>query len=616
MAAELSSRLHKVTAAKAKQLWDTWATIGFTSEQRYHRMETVEHHVDNLLTRMVEEEVVLKEKLESDVDGFRSELVGLSMDLNVQNYTPAPGLTLLELERELRLHVMQLEKMKHDRMKVTRKLQRRDQSLCDLFCTTPYYIPTGVVPSEEQIKELEEHVSSLEAQKEKRLHVFRNDKTKIIGFLNDLERSPDSSFERNVVCEEEESFMLTTENLNALRDLHDQLESEQKSNFALASQLRERLEQLSTRLQIPADEMQQFHTKYTGFRPKVILVLKEEVARYEKLQRQNMVKVVEGARQELRQLWDKSYISKEERNNFTPYHSDDVCDKLLQLIDLEVTRMKQYYEDNEEMLEKVARRQRLWLEFLQLERNASDPNRFFNRNCNLLKEEKARKRISKELPKVEQEVADEIAAWEKQYGRRFLVNGVPFIDFVKCQWQEHQEQREREKEQRHQARTKQTEEELMYGSKPTTPCAKRRFLAPSSTLCKTPTKIRRCGNDTTAARTPRTPNSVQRSRCQNTNALSIFSPICMPPRTRAAHKMLPPTTPQRRVLSDKNAASDRGVTPQATFSQTTVSGKVVSGDVSVAAVGPYQDFAKGLDNAVRPNCRSSVVPEKMPSLHH
>ena len=46
---------------------------------------------------------------------------------------------------------------------------------------------------------------------------------------------------------------------------------------------------------------------------------------------------------------------------------DDVCDELLQLIDLEVTRMKEYYEDNKEMLEKVARRQRLWLDFLELE---------------------------------------------------------------------------------------------------------------------------------------------------------------------------------------------------------------------------------------------------------
>ena len=78
---------------------------------------------------------------------------------------PPPALTLLELERQLRLQVMQLEKTKHDRMKITRKLQRRDQALCDLFITTPYYIPTGIVPSEEQIKELEEHVSALEAQK-------------------------------------------------------------------------------------------------------------------------------------------------------------------------------------------------------------------------------------------------------------------------------------------------------------------------------------------------------------------------------------------------------------------------------------------------------------------
>ena len=49
---------------------------------------------------------------------------------------------------------------------------------------------------------------------------------------------------------------------------------------------------------------------------------------------------------------------------------------------------------------------------------------------------------------MEQEVAEEITVWEKQYGRRFLVDGVPFIDFVKRQWQEHHEQKEREKEQR------------------------------------------------------------------------------------------------------------------------------------------------------------------------
>ena len=35
-----------------------------------------------------------------------------------------------------------------------------------------------------------------------------------------------------------------------------------------------------------------------------------------------------------------------------------------------------------------------------LQRKAADPNRFFNRGCNLLKEEKARKKLMKELPRV------------------------------------------------------------------------------------------------------------------------------------------------------------------------------------------------------------------------
>ena len=35
-----------------------------------------------------------------------------------------------------------------------------------------------------------------------------------------------------------------------------------------------------------------------------------------------------------------------------------------------------------------------------LQKRASDPNRYFNRGCNLLKEEKARKKIQKELPRV------------------------------------------------------------------------------------------------------------------------------------------------------------------------------------------------------------------------
>jgi protein regulator of cytokinesis 1 len=46
----------------------------------------------------------------------------------------------------------------------------------------------------------------------------------------------------------------------------------------------------------------------------------------------------------------------------------------------------------------------------------------------LLREEKSRKRIAKELPKVEADLRNVLEAWEDEYGRPFLVHGDRYID--------------------------------------------------------------------------------------------------------------------------------------------------------------------------------------------
>ena len=91
---------------------------------------------------------------------------------------PGEGLSILQLEKELRTQVDILAKKKHDRMKQLKKLKDTDQHLCDLLCTTPYYIPTGSIPSMEQLKELEQHIQTLSDEK-----VF-------IHFTRDIEFAP------------------------------------------------------------------------------------------------------------------------------------------------------------------------------------------------------------------------------------------------------------------------------------------------------------------------------------------------------------------------------------------------------------------------------------------
>ena len=78
---------------------------------------------------------------------------------------PEEGLTILQMEKSLRTRVDALAKEKHERKKRLKKLHDEDQRLCDILLTTPYYIPTGSVPSKEELESLEKHIQQLTDEK-------------------------------------------------------------------------------------------------------------------------------------------------------------------------------------------------------------------------------------------------------------------------------------------------------------------------------------------------------------------------------------------------------------------------------------------------------------------
>lgn len=611
---DLKFTLNSAIESALETLNNVWAEIGIVGDQRKTRLDTVMTHILALLEEMVKEEKSLRARLLQNAEKFGEELLRLSKELGRSPFEPPEGLTLLQLEKDLRTRLNTLEVEKHERLKKMKDLHKEDQRLCDVLCATPYYIPSGVVPSLAQLKELQEHISSLEAEKSCRTTLFKSTKENILKMLDELEQCPNTSFERDIICEEEDSFLLSNENMKALKHYYDHLEKKQKENFALSSKLRDRMETLWERLQIPAEERNSFNTNNTGFKRHVIQALRDEISRCELLKLQNIRQVVEATRTELTNLWDDCYYSRKQREQFTPFTSESFTEELLEEHDREVQNVKQYYNENREILERVAKRQVLWKDFLEFERKANDKTRFFNRGCNLLKEEKARKKIEKELPRVEEEVKELLQIWEDKHGSPFLVGGVSFTDFIADQWERFKHDKENEKLQRVQARAKETEEEMRYGSKPKTP-AKRPL---GTTPGKTPTKLRKL-NDTC-----KTPNS----RLGRTNHTSLYSPVCMPPRSVGKPKTqrTPGEDLQRKVLGEKQQSA--APSNDTVFSHTTVSsgGSGVGGPTvnvpepcrvdpdastaSLASIGAYHDFARGLNQNARPNCRSSVMPKR------
>ena len=74
----------------------------------------------------------------------------------------------------------------------------------------------------------------------------------------ELEHSLNTSFEWDVVWEDEEAFCLSTDNTANLQSLLQQLEARQTLNEAMCTELRSRITELWERLQVPKEERKSF----------------------------------------------------------------------------------------------------------------------------------------------------------------------------------------------------------------------------------------------------------------------------------------------------------------------------------------------------------------------
>uniref|UniRef100_S4RT28 Protein regulator of cytokinesis 1b n=1 Tax=Petromyzon marinus TaxID=7757 RepID=S4RT28_PETMA len=482
-------------------LRDIWEDIGIPEEQRLERTQVVKKYMERLLNEMVSEEEALKDRLMKSVATCKMELQGLCSDLSLPAFQPDENLTLLQLEKDTRTRMETLVREKRERLRELQSLDDAEERLCGVLCERrPHRPPTsGPVPSIEQLALLRQAVATLVAEKTRRQELFTQTRQQIVMCMAQLERSPDSSFERDVACEDEEEFCLSKDNILSLQTLLTQLERECALNDEVCSELRDEVGRLWDRLNVEQGERDAFTACVHDSKPSDMDKLKQELSRLVELKRQNVRTVLAGVRSEIAALWEKCYVSEEEQRAFTPYHSgaDDATEELLVQHEEEANRLRGHHEQHRALYDGVRRWDAAWQPVPGVRGRAADPNRFSNRGGSLLREEKQRAHLQKGLPKLEEDLKAQIAVWEEQAGRRFQVAGRPLLDYIAAQWEAFKQEREREKIERREQQVKKVrtlEEEMAYGSQPKTP-SKRRFCGTN-----TPNKTRRM-NATTVAQT-------------------------------------------------------------------------------------------------------------------
>jgi Ase1/PRC1/MAP65 family protein len=221
-----------------------------------------------------------------------------------------------------------------------------------------------------------------------------------------------------------------------LKGKRDRLVEEKKSREKRLRDLRTQIEQLYQRLGVSEAEQKQFFSANRGCGMRTINEFEDELARLNELKRQNLGLFVEESRIRLQELWDSLYFSEEEMLDFTPAFSDVYSDALLSAHEAEIERLTALKDQRAPVLAMIDEHRSLIKEREDLAASSQDASRLIAKKgerrdpTRLLREEKMRKRIQRELPKVEAKLKKCLQSWENEYGRSFLVHGDRYLDEI------------------------------------------------------------------------------------------------------------------------------------------------------------------------------------------
>lgn len=239
----------------------------------------------------------------------------------------------------------------------------------------------------------------------------------------------------------------TDERLAQIEALRDALEQEKTRRETTIQVTYDELCELWMRFDVPEAEMDAFVLDHRGSTLDVVNAYTEELEKMRALKTQHMALFIAKTREQIAAHWDALFMSETERHAsfpayFLPLPATDAepaggfdWDHVLAQHEQMCARLAEMLEQRAPLLALIGRYREICQEAHALEASAQDGSRLLGRNNRgdpgrLLREEKMRKRVKIQKPKVEQELLRIIPAWEAEHGMPFLMDGARYVDYL------------------------------------------------------------------------------------------------------------------------------------------------------------------------------------------
>lgn len=228
--------------------------------------------------------------------------------------------------------------------------------------------------------------------------------------------------------------VVNKEILRWLTDWRLRLVKEKARLVGTCEELRAYLLQMWKRLDKPELEQKEFLEAHSGYKPETLEALQEEVDRCQQMKWENMQTYVTRLQNEAIRLASLCCLDEKiiQLPNESDKHDPEVLVNHLETI---LEQLNQTYYLYRPVYECIAVYDSNWKQLIDVEARLKDPSIFSNRGGILLKTEKEKKRLLKEVERTEKEALSAIEQYELKSSSQFILsNGKTFTEHIQDRW--------------------------------------------------------------------------------------------------------------------------------------------------------------------------------------
>ncbi|KAG5867238.1 hypothetical protein JTB14_015123 [Gonioctena quinquepunctata] len=386
-------------------------------------VDVFQEHFEDTCCELVDGIEYLKKKVISNIESLLQKVEELCKTLRIEMPVFDDSLSLYKIQHQLKKRAEELEQTVAVRKTDLNKLRQKQLDLCKCLGREPKVVNDDPLLSSAEISDFQSHIEKLEQEKFERIEKFCVMKEEITNIIHELNVSPSTVFQKSIISKNDAEFMVTDENMKALDDFHYSIKNQLANVREEIAHLRSSVDNYWELLDVPLQDRQEFRGKYTGNSVDVLDALRTEIKRCTDLKKANIKVFVDKLRIELNTIWEQCHCTESIKDEFPYYASDCYTEDLLELHEIELKKWKNHYTENKEMLALLNKHSKLWKKLIVLEESATGPDRFNNRGGKLLKEERERNTLAKQIPKLEETLHELAYNFEKHYGYKFRTFG-------------------------------------------------------------------------------------------------------------------------------------------------------------------------------------------------